>query len=80
MQQDHRGAVGGAGFGVADIQQARVDLLSGANEVLVPGLVAGSVFDFDAPDCACAAPIAPNCAAAIVMAVVTAAVPKKCRR
>src|ERR1700689_2801615 len=46
---------------------------SEANEVLVPGLIAGN---FVAPDCASAEPITPNWVAAMVMA----AAPTKWRR
>jgi len=44
----------GPGFSVADIQDAGVDLLSGANEVFVPRLIAGSCVAFVLPGCAAA--------------------------
>ena len=42
MQQKDCRAIGGAGFGVSDIQEAGVDLFQRARTmVFVPGLIAG---------------------------------------
>ena len=48
MQQKDYRAIGGAGFGVSDVQKAGVDLLQGRERGVRPGLIAGR-FGFVAP-------------------------------
>ena len=60
MQKDDDWTIGGAGFGIADIQGAGIDLLQAANDVFVPGLILGNSTSFVLPDCASAKPIMPS--------------------
>ena len=69
VQKKHRRTIGAAGLGVPNIQEAGVDLLSAPNDVLVPGLIGGTVAEFGLLDCA-ATESKPSWAAAMVMATV----------
>lgn len=74
--KDDGGTIGGAGLGVTDIQEAGINLLQRANDVLVPGLIAAAAAGFPVLDCAAADPVLMNWAAAME----PAAMPKKRRR
>ena len=68
MQQNDGRTIGGPGFGVTDIEDAGIDLLQRGKRSMAPGLIAPAPAGFALPDCAKAAPLTANGAAASVMA------------